>query len=108
MVSPVGRAGRPRPAPLHRRPPTGRAADPEAQREVATSACHRGRRAAPAWVERLPDGRIGVATSGADVAIVGPLGERSWVMEHAVSAFGVIVNVDGFPLDALVAHIRRI
>jgi alkanesulfonate monooxygenase SsuD/methylene tetrahydromethanopterin reductase-like flavin-dependent oxidoreductase (luciferase family) len=29
-------------------------------------------------------------------------------MDDAVSAFGVIVNVDGYALDALVAHIRRI
>ena len=29
-------------------------------------------------------------------------------MDGAVTAFGVIVNVDGYALDALVAHIRRI
>ena len=29
-------------------------------------------------------------------------------MDEAVTAFGVIVNVDGFAPDTLVAHIRRI
>jgi probable F420-dependent oxidoreductase len=29
-------------------------------------------------------------------------------VDDAVSAYGVIVNVDGYPLDELVAHIRRI